>query len=114
LNISGDVIQWTADSGWIAITAQVGIFGVLAWWIYFFGLYRQMRRFSRQNPDTQYSWLATGMLGIVIATFVSIFSVHYLTYRAVSLYFWIWAALTFKAFEIFQQTDQQTGLPQGT
>jgi hypothetical protein len=92
LDVPRSIVIWTADSGWIAILAQYGIVALLAWWGFFTLLFQTAYRLYRNPHAGHLKWFSAGMMANIIVLFWSIFSVHYLTYRAVSIYFWICAA----------------------
>lgn len=93
LDVPESVIIWTADSGWVAILAQFGLLGLLAWWTFFILLLQTAYRLYRSTTELTVRWFSVAMIANIVILFWATFSVHFLTYRAVSLYFWITAAI---------------------
>ena len=91
LDVPHNIAMWTADSGWMSLMSQFGLVGLLSFWMVFFKLYR----FQKLSGRIQ--WFHQAMGAIICCIFASVFSVNYLTYRSVSLFFWLFCGLSFRA-----------------
>lgn len=86
------IAVWTADSGWVAMLAQFGLLGLLPWWVFFYQLFRKTVSNIKHATAPWIRWVSIGMAANIITIFIGVFSIHFMTYRAISLYFWIWGA----------------------
>jgi ABC-type multidrug transport system fused ATPase/permease subunit len=94
LGIDNPSVQFLHDTGWIAILAQIGLVGLTVLWWIFLRLARAAWRCYRRVDDTFGRGLALGLLGCLAAVVVGNFFIFLLALRSVSLYIWLFGALT--------------------
>jgi O-antigen ligase len=98
LDIYDERMELLTDVGLVNIFAQIGIFGVISVIFIFFVLYRTGLKLYKTTQDQQLKYIALAYLGITIIMLIQNIFGFALTYRAISLYFWIYSGFIYKEY----------------
>jgi hypothetical protein len=93
LAINDPAIQRLHDVGWVAMLAQVGLLGVLAYLWIFAQLGLVAFYCLRKSSDQFYRGFALGYLALIAAIVLGNFAMFVLSFRAISMYLWLFGGL---------------------
>jgi len=86
-------LRFMHDVGWVSILAQVGLLGLGAYLWILAELARTALRCYRASADPFVRGLSIGYIALVAAVIVGNFATFSLTFRAISMYVWLFGAV---------------------
>jgi len=103
-----EALQYTSDQGWTGILCQLGLAGLLCFAWIFTILIRYSYAAYKASEEPFKKGVALGFLGCIFLLVFQNFVSFNLTYRAVSLYLWLFAAVVFNLYSKERCIEKET------